>query len=113
VTAIRERFDSEWSSLLQTPSFPEYTSGHSVITAAAATVLTHIFGDKTPFEDTTEMEYLGMKRTFASIEAAADEAGISRLYGGIHFRSAIVNGKKQGGQVGRLFVPLLDKPANH
>jgi hypothetical protein len=107
VTAIRERFDSEWSSLLQTPSFPEYTSGHSVITAAAATVLSSIFGAETPFVDTTEMEYLGMKRSFSSIDIAADEAGISRLYGGIHFRSAIVNGKKQGQNVGRLFIPLL------
>lgn len=112
VTAIRQRFDSEWSPLLQTPSFPEYTSGHSVITAAAATVLTHIFGDTTSFEDTTEMEYLGMTRRFSSIEAAADEAGISRLYGGIHFRSAIVNGKVQGNQVGRLFLPLLQKRGN-
>ena len=107
VTVIRERFDSEWSPLLQTPSFPEYTSGHSVITAAAATVLTEIFGSETPFTDTTEMKYLGMKRSFSSIEAAADEAGISRLYGGIHFRSAIVNGKEQGRKIGSLFVPLF------
>jgi hypothetical protein len=107
VTVIRERFDSEWSPLLQTPSFPEYTSGHSVITAAAATVLTDIFGSQISFTDTTEMKYLGMKRSFSSIEAAADEAGISRLYGGIHFRSAIVNGKEQGRKVGSLFTPLL------
>jgi hypothetical protein len=107
VTVIRDRFDSEWSPLLQTPSFPEYTSGHSVITAAAATVLTEIFGKDQSFTDTTEMKYLGMVRSFSSIEAAADEAGISRLYGGIHFRSAIVNGKNQGRKVGGLFIPLL------
>jgi hypothetical protein len=107
VTVIRERFDAEWSPLLQTPSFPEYTSGHSVITAAASTVLTEIFGNRQAFTDTTEMKYLGMTRSFSSIEAAADEAGISRLYGGIHFRSAIVDGKRQGRHVGSLFIPLL------
>ena len=110
VTVIRERFESEWSPLLQTPSFPEYTSGHSVITSAAATVLTDIFGKERSFTDTTEVKYLGMHRSFSSIEAAADEAGISRLYGGIHFRSAIVNGKEQGRKVGRLFTPLLKQP---
>jgi len=109
VTVIRDRFDSEWSPLLQTPSFPEYTSGHSVITSAAATVLTEIFGPECSFTDTTEVKYLGMRRSFRSIEAAADEAGISRLYGGIHFRSAIVNGKEQGRKVGRLFTPLLQQ----
>ena len=110
VTVIRERFESEWSPLLQTPSFPEYTSGHSVITSAAATVLTDIFGKERSFTDTTEVKYLGMHRSFSSIEVAADEAGISRLYGGIHFRSAIVNGKEQGRKVGRLFTPLLKQP---
>jgi hypothetical protein len=104
VTIIRERYDATWSPLLQTPSFPEYTSGHSVITAAAATVLSHLFGSGFAFEDTTELPYLGLRRSFPSIEAAADEAGISRLYGGIHFRAAIENGKEQGRRVGGLFL---------
>ena len=106
VTVIRQHLEPTWSPLLQTPSFPEYTSGHSVITAAAATILTRLFGSGVAFEDTTELPYLGMRRSFPSIEAAADEAGISRLYGGIHFRAAIVNGKEQGRRVGRLFLPL-------
>jgi hypothetical protein len=106
VTVIREQYDATWSPLLQTPSFPEYTSGHSVITAAAATVLSHLFGSGVGFEDTTELPYLGLRRSFPSIEAAADEAGISRLYGGIHFRAAIENGKQQGRSVGSLFLPL-------
>lgn len=106
VTVIREQYDATWSPLLQTPSFPEYTSGHSVITAAAATVLGHLFGSGFAFEDTTEMPYLGLRRSYPSIEAAADEAGISRLYGGIHFRAAIENGKEQGRRVGCLFLPL-------
>jgi hypothetical protein len=107
ITVIREHISPEWNSLLQTPPFPEYTSGHSVISAAASTVLTKVFGEGFAFHDSSEMEYLGLERSFPSIEAAADEAGISRLYGGIHFRSAIDNGKKQGVQVGRLYTALM------
>jgi hypothetical protein len=103
ITVIRETIQSEWNSFLQTPPFPEYTSGHSVITAAAATILTQQFGGNIAFHDTTELEYLGLERSFISIQQAADEAGISRLYGGIHFRSAIEQGKKQGQQVGTLY----------
>ncbi|MBX9892086.1 MAG: vanadium-dependent haloperoxidase [Chitinophagaceae bacterium] len=107
ITVIREAFESEWNSLLQTPPFPEYTSGHSVISAAAATTATAIFGTALAFHDTTEVKYLNMSRKFASIEQAADEAGISRLYGGIHFRSAIEQGKKQGNQVGERYIQQL------
>ncbi len=103
ITVIRENIEPEWSSLLQTPPFPEYTSGHSVITAAAATVLTKLVGENVAFHDTTELEYLGLQRSFNSIQQAADEAGMSRLYGGIHYRSAIEEGKKQGQQVGHLY----------
>ncbi len=108
VTVIREWIAPTWEPRLQTPPFPEYTSGHSVISAAAEQVLTAAFGE-VPFTDTTEMPYLGMQRTFASARAASAEAGISRLYGGIHFRAAIEAGKMQGEQVGQLFVPLLRK----
>lgn len=103
ITVIRENIESEWNALLQTPPFPEYTSGHSVITASAATVLTNLIGENISFHDTTELEYLGLQRSFTSIQQAADEAAISRLYGGIHFRSAIDEGKKQGQQVGKLY----------
>jgi hypothetical protein len=103
VTVIRENMEPEWVSFLQTPPFPEYTSGHSVITSAVAAVLTKLFGENVSFTDTTEMEYLGLKRSFTSIQQAADEAGISRLYGGIHYRSAIEQGKKQGQQVAALY----------
>lgn len=103
VTTIRENIEPEWNSLLQTPPFPEYTSGHSVITASAAIVLTQLIGENAAFHDTTELEYLGLERSFNSIQQAADEAGISRLYGGIHYRSAIEQGKKQGQQIGKLY----------
>lgn len=107
ITVIRETLESEWNSLLQTPPFPEYPSGHSVISAAAATVLTELFGENTPFHDTTELKYLGLERRFTSIRQAADEAGISRLYGGIHFKTGIEHGKKQGDKVGKLFLAFI------
>ncbi len=108
ITVIREYIEANWTSFLQTPPFPEYTSGHSVITAAAATVLTQLFGENISFHDTTELEYLGLQRSFLSIKQAADEAGISRLYGGIHCRSAIEEGKKQGQQVGNLYIDIFN-----
>lgn len=109
ITVIREQFNSEWNAFLQTPPFPEYTSGHSVISAAAATVLSSIFGQQTPFRDTVELKYLGMERSFPSINAAANEVSISRMYGGIHYRSAIENGQKQGQAIGNYFIQMLQK----
>lgn len=104
VTVIREYIASEWNPLLQTPPFPEYTSGHSVISAAAATVLSAILGSNTAFRDTTELQYLGLERSFSSVEAASEEVSMSRMYGGIHYRSAVMNGQKQGQQIGAYFI---------
>lgn len=109
VTVIRESIESEWEPLLQTPSFPEYTSGHSVISAAAAVTAEHILGKDLAFTDTTELKYLGLSRTFPSIIAASEEAGISRLYGGIHFNSAIKYGKEQGAAIGKAYCLLYDR----
>lgn len=107
VTVIREYLNSEWNPYLQTPPFPEYTSGHSVISAAAATVLSTVFGRNTSFTDTTELKYLGMKRSFPSIEAAANEVSISRMYGGIHYRAAVENGQKQGREIGSYYINVF------
>ena len=106
VTAINEFIDPKWEPLLQTPPFPEYTSGHSVISGAASTVLIQQFGTGFAFHDTTELKYLGLERSFPSIEAVTDEIGISRFYGGIHYMSAINNGKAQGNKIGALFNQL-------
>lgn len=100
-TVINQHIDPEWKPLLQTPPFPEYTSGHSVISRAAAEVLTGVFGDDFYFEDTTEIEYGLPMRAFDSFYAAADEAAISRLYGGIHYRMAAEHGIEQGSNVGK------------
>jgi len=104
VTAIRKLIDRSWSSLLQTPPFPEYTSGHSVISATASTILTQIFGDHFSFTDDTEQEFGLPLRKFNSFAQASKEAAISRLYGGIHFRDAIENGVKEGEQIGRFVI---------
>ncbi len=99
-TMINKYLDESWQPLLQTPPFPEYTSGHSGISTASAVVLTKLFGDKFAFADSTEMEYGLPVRSYPSFEAAAKEAAISRLYGGIHYRRAIEQGQVQGRKVG-------------
>ncbi len=103
-TVINAHLDERWQPLLQTPPFPEYTSGHSVISTAAATVLTDEFGAGFAFVDSTEAEFGLPPRAFASFQAAAAEAAISRLYGGIHYRMAIEQGAIEGRRVGELVV---------
>jgi hypothetical protein len=103
-TAIKKLIDPRWQPLLQTPPFPEYVSGHSVASTAAALVLTRLFGDPFSFTDDTEVEFHIPARKFKSFHAAAEEACISRLYGGIHYRDAIVNGQQQGEAVGNWVV---------
>jgi hypothetical protein len=100
VTYIRRTMDPKWESLLNTPPFPEYPSGHSTQSGAAAAVMTQMFGENFAFKDATH-ERDGIKpRSFPSFWAAAEEAGISRLYGGIHFRAAIERGLEQGRCIG-------------
>ena len=103
-TVINEYVDEDWIPLLQTPPFPEYTSGHSVISNASAIVLTDLFGEPFRFTDTTEEEYGLPARTFNSFREAGEEAAISRLYAGIHYRRAIEEGVKQGKKVGEWVV---------
>ena len=92
---------------MQTPPFPEYTSGHSVISSAVATVLTHFVGDKFAYVDTVEEEFGIPKRSFKSFYQAAQEAGISRFYGGIHYKDSIESGMIQGRSVGRWVIEKL------
>jgi hypothetical protein len=100
-SAIQKLIDADWQPLLTTPPFPEYASGHSVQSGAAAEVLTDLFGRDHAFVDHTH-ESRGLPgRAFRPFFQAAGEAAISRLYGGIHFRPAIVRGLDQGRCVGR------------
>jgi hypothetical protein len=100
-TYINANIDETWRPLLQTPPFPEYTSGHSVISTAAAVVLSDFYGEQFRFDDSSELEYGLPVRTFQSFMDAANEAAISRNYGGIHYMPAIENGQKQGLLVGK------------
>lgn len=103
-TVINKSMDPKWTPFLQTPPFPEYPSGHSTITAAAATVLTGLMGDNIAFVDSTEFKYGHGVRSFKSFNDAAQQASISRLYGGIHYRSALDNGAAMGEKVGQLVL---------
>ena len=107
VTVIKEIIDKDWMPLLQTPPFPEYTSGHSTITAAAATVLTKLYRDNLVFEDSSDYKYIGLKRKFNSLSAAADECSMSRVYGGIHYTISVNTGAQMGKQVGGLVIKKL------
>lgn len=106
-TVINQYIDPDWTPLLQTPPFPEYTSGHSTISRAAAEALTELYGDNFYFEDTTELEFGLPVRTFNSFIEASDEAAISRLYGGIHYRMAAEHGITQGEGVGKFVANRL------
>jgi membrane-associated phospholipid phosphatase len=97
VTYVQLFIDSNWTpQLMNTPPFPEYPSGHSVQSAAAAAVLSKMFGAQTAFTDNAHNDRGWGPRTFTSFAAAAEEASLSRLYAGIHFRSAVINGQAQG-----------------
>ena len=106
-TFITRFIDPKWEPLLQTPPFPEYTSGHSVISSASAEVLTHLFGDNFSYVDDTEVLFELAPRKFSSFRQAALEAAVSRLYGGIHYRDAIDNGVEQGKALGTFVVNKL------
>ncbi|MET4082129.1 hypothetical protein ABIB40_002085 [Pedobacter sp. UYP30] len=95
-TYINQYIDEKWMPLLQTPPFPEYTSGHSVASTAAAVALTKMYGDHFAFADSTEVEFGLPVRHFKSFFDASSEAAISRFYGGIHYMPAITNGVEQG-----------------
>jgi len=109
VTVINELIDKNWMPFLQTPPFPEYTSGHSTITASAAAVLAELYGKNYAFLDTSDLAYIGMQRQFNSFEEAAAEASISRVYGGIHYRNSVDQGAEAGKKVGKLIIERVIK----
>ncbi|MEG4057941.1 MULTISPECIES: phosphatase PAP2 family protein [unclassified Microcoleus] len=112
VTAIRQAdtdnnpnttADPLWTPLITTPPFPEYTSGHSTFSGAADAVMTSVLGSDFGFADRGDRT-VNTLRTFQNFSEAADESGMSRLYGGIHFMSANVNGLSVGRNVGNYVV---------
>lgn len=99
-TYINKLIDPKWRSYIETPPFPEYPSGHSVISGSASTILMKMIPQPYSFVDST-VRYIGMPaRRFSSFKKAADETSISRFYGGIHFKEALDNGLDQGRKIG-------------
>jgi len=107
-TAIQRLLEEKWTSFIQTPPFPEYTSGHSTVSSTAAELLTHLFGDGVAFTDSSELEYNLPVRSFTSFRQAASEASVSRVYGGIHYRSGCEAGNKQGKKLAEVILSKLD-----
>ena len=106
VTYIRRFIDSTWTPAIVTPAFPEHPSGHSGQSAAVATVLTAMLGD-VAFEDSTNLALGHGVRRYRSFREAADEAAMSRLYGGIHFPDGNEHGKTLGRCVGEKALQRL------
>ena len=112
VTVINSGIDEHWEPLIQTPPFPEFTSGHAVISNAAAQVLTGLFGDNFSFTDSTEMLF-GMKpRKFSSFFAASEESSMSRVYGGIHYPTTAAISIKQGRSIGSHVLSIYNSSSN-
>ena len=102
ITAIRMT-DPTWTPLLITPAFPEYPSGHSTVSGAAAAVISSYFGDNTPFSVDSDV-MLGVTRSFAKLAHARAEIENARVFGGIHFRSACDDGDATGTAVGHYVI---------
>ncbi|TAH19274.1 MAG: phosphatase PAP2 family protein [Cytophagales bacterium] len=100
-TAINQFLDSKWTPFLQSPPFPEYTSGHSTISAASAEALSYTIGENIAFTDSTEFQYNHGVRSFDSFRKAAAESSISRVYGGIHYTSGCREGQNMGEKIGK------------
>ncbi|MBL7698779.1 MAG: vanadium-dependent haloperoxidase [Chitinophagaceae bacterium] len=108
-TVINKYIDPNWRPLLQTPPFPEYPSGHSVVSGASATILTNIFGDNFAYTDSTELPFGMPPRDFKSFNDAAREASMSRMYGGIHYLPSLDNGLVQGRKLAEYVIAKLSK----
>ncbi len=108
-TFINRYMDIKWQPVLQTPPFPEYTSGHAVISHASAELLTYLLGNNFKYNDDTEIPYGSGERSFTSFRQAAEEASVSRFYGGIHYRQSIENGNVQGNRIGTYVVKQIRK----
>ena len=100
VTYVQRVFDKNYQTVFPTPPFPEYSSGHSVISGAAVAVLTKMIGDSISYVDSTQADIGHPARSFSSFTAALNEVAISRVYGGIHYMKAVIDGMKQGQCIG-------------
>ena len=111
-TVINKYVSSSWEPYIQTPPFPSHTSGHATISAAAAEVMTYWLGDSLSFIDTSSLEFGIKSRPIRSFRLAAEEAAMSRLYGGIHYRFDNEHGTEAGRRIGTYIVNRLKMKAN-
>lgn len=107
ITVINDRVDKNWQPYIQTPPFPEFTSGHAVVSNAASTVLTALFGDNYEFTDETEIPFGNSTRHFKSFYEASEEVSWSRVYGGIHYPATARISITQGREVGQHVLKTL------
>ncbi|MGI0485564.1 pre-peptidase C-terminal domain-containing protein [Pantanalinema rosaneae CENA516] len=98
IQAIRASSAPTWTPLINTPPFPDYISGHSTFSGAASSMLSYLFGNNYSFSTTTD-GLPGVIRSYRSFEQAANEAGRSRIYGGIHVESSNQDGLMAGRQL--------------
>ncbi|MBL0169840.1 MAG: vanadium-dependent haloperoxidase [Gemmatimonadaceae bacterium] len=101
VTFVQRVFDKKFQTVIPTPPFPEYPSGHSVQSGAAVEVLIAMLGDTIPYIDSTQVDIGQPPRAFASFSAARREVAISRVYAGVHYFPAVADGLTQGQCIGR------------
>lgn len=106
-TVINKLLNPAWEPYIQTPPFPSYVSGHSVISAASAEAMTHFYGDNFAYTDTSLNEFGIKPRSFKSFYDAANEASWSRLYGGIHYRADLEEGNAMGKKIGEYILSRL------
>jgi hypothetical protein len=106
-TVINKILDPAWQPFIQTPPFPSFVSGHSVISAASAETMTQFYGDNFAYTDTSQNEFGIKPRSFRSFREAALEANLSRLYGGIHIRSDLEEGSAMGKKIGVYIMQRL------
>ncbi len=112
-TVINKYIDPEWRPYIQTPPFPEYTSGHAAMSSSLGEVLTQYFGDNFKFTDTTQEVFGIDQRSFTSFRQAAEEVGMSRSYGGIHYINTFNVSSDQGRKIGQFVIDKLGiKPLN-
>ena len=105
----RTSADPTWKPFLTTPPHPEYPSAHGVVQAAAAVVMKHYFGPHYSFE-TTAPSAPGVRRFYQNVDAYIEEGALARILGGMHFRTSIDEGTRQGVRVGNWVIEYFLQP---
>lgn len=109
ITYINNHIDENWTTVVSTPPFPEYTSGHSSQSGAFGAVMTELYGMNYTFTDSTYGDQFGGPRTWNSFVESAEETAISRLYGGIHYPVGNTNGTNSGIMIGNMVSGLFNQ----